>query len=1203
MQKKIMQIILLISIITTTIAYSGLSTNLAITSEASFRSISDIRITNIELQKSNDGAIEQYKSMYTKDTTTTGIKLPNANSKITYKITVENRGEVDQTIYKILTESTNDINVKYEISEYNEKEIINFNSTKTFLITFFTNNPSENIINIKLKYDFRKVYKIEYDANGGEKSPQTQIKYEKEDLKLAEEEPIKEGYTFKGWTDKKEENTIKYTKGSTYTLDKDIILYAVWQQEQYTVTFDANKGSVNPSNTKVTYNSKYGTLPTPTREGYTFDGWYHKNLFSNQLVSGCNNCKFENGIVTQEKADIGSTLSWKLQKLNNGSFVGNINSDLVKTEGIVHFTFTKDSSFDAIIIGLNGSKYDTKVYIDLKNFENKTYTISLEIINAIQGSISWRNIQIESGNIPTNYEPSIFTESTKVEIASDHTLYARWIPNTYTITFNNDGKIMDSESKIVTYDSAYGTLPVLTKVGYTFKGWFTESDGGVNITSSSKVEITSNQTLYAHFTINNYTLTIKPNGGIFNGSTSDVTYTQNYNTLKILKKPTREGYTFNGWEISGIGAMIKGNSLFSDEIFANGINGFYVYNNSGGGTVTHTRVAKTSDDPFTDTSYMMRIKTTGSASPGLGGYYQATASKANGIFYHVIVAKIPVGYKINQANNSVGEGGTFTWLTPILGTGEFETYIYRANNGSSGTFSTFGHVYITGNPATQTNPVTWDVAYSNMFDATNSINSEDISQLFTYGAGNATLTAKWKPNTYQVTFNANGGSVSPSNKTVTYNSTYGALPTPTRTNYIFDGWSNDMFDDQSILSKISGYKYENNYHVFSVSAAYSKYGSGIEGLTFKQNTQYILKIKGHTIYSTSSTSNFRIVFRYTDGSSSYGSMLNYTTDTEISYASEKNKTIQNIFMYYGNGGTAYISYIHLEEGDIANINNITDKSPINKNYDHNLYAKWTEAVAKNVTGSTTTYYTSLNSALNNASTTTSTITTLLKNTNETISITKSLKNETLDLNQKTLIGVLINNNQASNITIKNGTITNTSDRVIYNTGIMNIESGTYAGTYTGFDEIIYNTNGAKLTLKDGRISTEAYSAITNDGEFIMEGGMITSSSKSNRAVRNVNSNSWTYIYGGTIYAENGYGVYNEGNNSTSIVRIGNPSASLNTTIPSVYGKDYGVVSMNGGSLGFYNGTISGGVAWYYGTINDFRSGATLVGSNTSAHFQ
>jgi uncharacterized repeat protein (TIGR02543 family) len=54
--------------------------------------------------------------------------------------------------------------------------------------------------------------------------------------------------------------------------------------------------------------------------------------------------------------------------------------------------------------------------------------------------------------------------------------------------------------------------------------------------------------------------------------------------------------------------------------------------------------------------------------------------------------------------------------------------------------------------------------------------------------GAHTLTAHWTPIPYPVTFNANGGKVSPASKSVPYNTKYGALPAPKRKNYKFDGW-------------------------------------------------------------------------------------------------------------------------------------------------------------------------------------------------------------------------------------------------------------------------------------------------------------------------------------------------------------------------------------------------------------------------------
>ena len=55
-------------------------------------------------------------------------------------------------------------------------------------------------------------------------------------------------------------------------------------------------------------------------------------------------------------------------------------------------------------------------------------------------------------------------------------------------------------------------------------------------------------------------------------------------------------------------------------------------------------------------------------------------------------------------------------------------------------------------------------------------------------AGNVKATAQWTANTYTINFNASGGSVSTTSKSVIYDSTYGTLPTPTRTGYTFNGW-------------------------------------------------------------------------------------------------------------------------------------------------------------------------------------------------------------------------------------------------------------------------------------------------------------------------------------------------------------------------------------------------------------------------------
>lgn len=131
-------------------------------------------------------------------------------------------------------------------------------------------------------------------------------------------------------------------------------------------------------------------------------------------------------------------------------------------------------------------------------------------------------------------------------------MYAQWIANTYTITFNANGGTTSTESKEVTYNSTYDTLPTPTRTGYTFNGWYTAASGGTQTTSSTTVSITEDKTLYAHWTANTYTIAYNSNGGV--GAISEQTHT--YDAMQNLTSNsfTRTGYTFTGWNTNSDGS-------------------------------------------------------------------------------------------------------------------------------------------------------------------------------------------------------------------------------------------------------------------------------------------------------------------------------------------------------------------------------------------------------------------------------------------------------------------------------------------------------------------------------------------------------------------------------------------------------------------------------------------------------------------------
>lgn len=173
------------------------------------------------------------------------------------------------------------------------------------------------------------------------------------------------------------------------------------------------------------------------------------------------------------------------------------------------------------------------------------------------------------------------------------------------------------------------------------------------------------------------------------------------------------------------GESINGKMLYKDPEFKKGLNGVAKYTNSSNvspdyiaSKLTVERVTKPSDAP-TQSGYCLKVTCKAAQTPGYGGVYQSIISRANAVFIQKIIAKLPVGYNINTALNPMGTGYKDTWLTSTTGTGKYETYVRKVVCGTTGTFSTGGYVYITGNPApTESAPLEWYIAYMTAFDLT-----------------------------------------------------------------------------------------------------------------------------------------------------------------------------------------------------------------------------------------------------------------------------------------------------------------------------------------------------------------------------------------------------------------------------------------------------------------------------------------------------
>lgn len=660
-----------------------------------------------------------------------------------------------------------------------------------------------------------QTYEIVYNANGGDASsiPQKQIKSYDETLVLSSIVPKRVGYTFNGWSTSASATTGPYKAGSSYTVNASATLFAIWKINSYSLTINPNGEKWNGVSTVSTITRNYATtytVPNPVVTNFTVKF----NTAGGLAASDISTSRAFYGWTHSGGGSYNSDSKIYTYGTSNGTLTANYTAKTIALPTTSKTGYTFNGWYTAATggtkIGMAGTGYtpgaSTTLYAQWIPLQ---YIVTFDANGgtgapAAQAKVNGTNLTLSS-TVPTRTGYTFkgwslsstgsvnYTAGGTYTREGNTTLYAVWQINSYTLSINPNGGTYNNVSTVSTVTQNYNTELALAKpvrIGYTFKDWTLSGGGSLRTNNSSIIYVfgLSNGTLTAQWEVTKNTLTINANGGTYNGLSGTTTYSQDYDTTKLLSIPTKTGYTFNGWTKNGTGTLnTYGKALNTDVSFAKGSNSVTVYNNAGNGYVTHTRQSSSSDNP-TGSGYELKIVNNGGASsPGKGGFIQGTNSKANGVYYHAFTAKIPVGYTVNDARNSIGTGGSSTWLTSRAGTGKYETYIYRVNAGASGTFSSFGHVYLTGPAGT----VTWYLASSTMFDATNGTDVKNSASIYTFGAGNETIIAGYNANLYTVKYNGNGAT---SGSTASSSHSYDiskALTTNAfvRTGYIFKGWA------------------------------------------------------------------------------------------------------------------------------------------------------------------------------------------------------------------------------------------------------------------------------------------------------------------------------------------------------------------------------------------------------------------------------
>ena len=579
-------------------------------------------------------------------------------------------------------------------------------------------------------------YIVTFNPNGGSVSPTTKtVTYDSTYGSLPT--PTRTGYNFAGWWTAASGGT-QITSSTKVTTASNHSIYAHWTPNQYTVTFNPNGGTVSPTTKTVTYDSTYGTLPTPTRTGYTFAGWWTATSNGTQITSS-----------TKVAITAAQTLyaHWTANTYtvtfnpNGGNFLSRSSLTMSASSGNWNYSANMVSG---------------------KISQNTTYTLKFGTATCTAGGATQFSVLIydftaSAARVQTtvsfgsNVTATLTTNGNLIE-ANDNRMiiYAGVAGATAGVAASYQNMTL-SVSKSVTYDSTYGSLPALGRTGYTFAGWWTAASGGTQITSSTKVTTASNHTLYAHWTINSYTLSIDPNGGyrVSDNSTAVITVTKNYQASENISERRKTGYTLTGYTLKNTasgsttdigGATFTFNNSTKIGVFTQG-------------TVACTLVAQWTANTYAATFGNMYWSLSKDQYNN-GGTWSSDSS---------------TGEDIYQSVSSTNNGGPY--ISNIA--------TYMENN---------LRYRITFTAKVSANPLTLNAS----FEAGSSIS---ISLTTSYQTFNLDTSYNAAATYKAVTFYTTGWTGQKLyikdvklSKLVTYDSTYGTLPTPTRSGYTFAGW-------------------------------------------------------------------------------------------------------------------------------------------------------------------------------------------------------------------------------------------------------------------------------------------------------------------------------------------------------------------------------------------------------------------------------
>ena len=558
---------------------------------------------------------------------------------------------------------------------------------------------------------------------------------------------------------------------------------------------------------------------------------------------------------------LSSYIKWKLVK--NGEEIS---------------TGSLDYKFDTIV---NGRLVLTTVQQDLADYSTDQtgyddYTFYMWFSDSCQSDLSTciSNNQIADQskligqNLSGKIEVELYTESKKaLERKPSTTMDSTTCSTGYLVIYNYEGGTGEAESKNVMTGSTYGELTIPTKEGYAFRGWYTEPNGGgVEVTDESIVELTSNQDLYAYWTIANYTISYDANGGSGTMDTQSVTF--DTEATIATNAFTRTGYTFLGWTTNSDGT--------DDGYNWTNWSGTWAFDNGDKGISDNklTLYARWSINQYNVTyaMYNMFYNFGDASSTAYPGNYSIsnkiitiTAVSNDGYTY--------LPYRVYlEANKtyifSCDTDGTWGYGTEdtvegfLMLNGELNTYYHMGNRVHTFTPTVTGEYWLR-----------LDV---NQSGKTHTFSNVSIAEVV-------------------------------STSTVTYGSTYGTMPTPTKSGYTFVGWYDDSYKNNPLNYYADAYSDLKSAYGYDEDKLYNHYANyGInEGRRVSQylSTTTYSRTSDQILYGYMKPNKYTITYNANGGSGAPSSQTK-TYGDNLTLSSTKPTRLGYQFLGWSTSSTA-----------------------------------------------------------------------------------------------------------------------------------------------------------------------------------------------------------------------------------------------------------------------------------------------------------